>query len=92
MVESDVHNKTFSFAVPTLQTQQSVEAATLILPTVMNIYMHRIPSEIISTVYFVNQFNHEYQHCSLANCIVLLTSLRNILQFLYLRYQTLKLL
>jgi hypothetical protein len=58
-----------------------IEVIPLILlwipePTVMKLGMYILPSEVISTVYLINYSHQEYQHWSLPNCDVLLTSLR----------------
>jgi hypothetical protein len=45
-------------------------------PIVMRLGIYNMPPEAISTVYLVNHSHEQYQHCSLTNCIVLLTRLR----------------
>jgi hypothetical protein len=55
---------------------QIVEVTTLILPIVLRMDIYITPPEVISTMYFMNHTHQQYQHYSLPNCIVLLTSLR----------------
>jgi hypothetical protein len=38
--------------------------------------MYIMPSEAMSMVYLINNFNQYFQQCGLSNCIVFLTSLR----------------